>query len=585
MKGILLGLFGVFFMCNMQAQKVSGFLKNDTVPIEFANVILFKSVDSTFVNSGVSDSKGYFSLASSDQDSVFLQCSYVGYADFNSSAFIGEKNFGEITLENDNQIGEVEISFSKPFKETSAHGTTYNIGSSPVLNMGNAKKMLTKLPGVQFKQGGNISVNGKDNATVYINGKRSYLESKAVVAYLQTIPAEDILRVEIYDTPPARFDAEGNGAVINIVIRKPPLGTNGSVFLEAGYGTYYKISPAININHRTEKVNVYGGFRMRSQHTGNVQNDSSVLNMQQGHYIVNAANAFERQNIYNGKVGIDFYASDKNTFGIYYDFNIRNEDSEFNTNSTIGGDFINDYDHFNGENKFTKSNNRQNVTVDFNRKLNDSTHFSSDLVFIRLSINDDNNTHNDLYLNGASKGNSLVVSNRVSNINILAAKTDYSAKLKNKWSVEMGAKYSYIFNDNSFVAYTGTLPTNLTLDLNTTNDFKYTESITAGYFSIQKKWSEKWMSDIGFRGELTNVVGDSPTQDLKFVNNYFNLFPNISLVYKPADHHQLSLLYTQRIDRPYTTELNPFLTSINELEFESGNANLQPARDLSLIHI
>jgi hypothetical protein len=145
--------------------------------------------------------------------------------------------------------------------------------------------------------------------------------------------------------------------------------------------------------------------------------------------------------------------------------------------------------------------------------------------------------------------------------------------------MDAGAKFSYIFNDNNFISHTGTESSDLAFDSNVSNDFKYFETIGASYLSLQKNWSSKWMSDIGGRAEQTNVTGESPTENLTFTKSYFNFFPNVSLVYKPSKEHQFSLLYTERIDRPNTTELNPFLKAVNELEFKSGNPDLNPARD------
>lgn len=318
MKAKLWLFFALIGMINAKAQEVNGILKNDSIAIQYANIILFKKSDSSIVNTTASGKDGYFKLKSSKKDSVFLQCSYIGYKDFFSAPFIGDKSFGEITISNDNELDVLELTAKrKPFKEISAHGSTFNISESPILKTGNAKRMITKLPGVQIKQGGNISVNGKDNATVYINGKRSYLEADGIVQYLQTLPAEDILKVEVFDVTPARFDAEGNGAIINIVIKKPPLGTNGRINLEVGYGNYYKISPTLSLNHRSEKSNVYGSFQWKSGKRDYYQIDSTVLNANQGEYIFNHIDNLIELNSISGKIGYDYYQNDKNTFGIF----------------------------------------------------------------------------------------------------------------------------------------------------------------------------------------------------------------------------------------------------------------------------
>ena len=573
---LLMGLLCAFFS---SAQEVTGQLKGDSGSIQYANVVLFNYGDSSVIISVASAEDGSFSLKINEKDSVFIESFYTGFKSFSSKPFVGAKQFGEIRLEGDTKLDTLTITFKKPFQEISAHGTTFNVNGNAILQNGSADRLLRKLPGVQIRQGRNIAVNGKNNATVYINGKRSYLEEKDLIQYLQTIPADQILKVEVYDTPPARFDADGNGAIINIIIKKPPLGTNGRLSSEFGYGNLFKMGTIFFVNHRTKKFNVYGGIQFRLRQNNSKSSDSTILNQGKGHYMFNDGESIEERNKYDAKIGIDYYPNEKTTFGIYYDYGSRVGINKHITEVNIAADIINDYNAFNGKEATDHESARQNFNFDFNHAINDSVNISSDFVFLRLDFKDDINTRNDLFQEANLFGHTLTTSKSNTNINIMALKGDYRTQLKNKWHVDAGIKYSYIFNDNNFISYSGTNETDLVLNLNVSNDFKYFESIAAGYISIQKTWSKSWSTDIGGRAEQTNVKGASPTESLKFTNNYFNFFPNTSVMYKPSKKHQFSLLYTERIDRPNTTELNPFLKAVNELEFKSGNPDLKPAID------
>lgn len=275
---------------------------------------------------------------------------------------------------------------------------------------------------------------------------------------------------------------------------------------------------------------------------------------------------------------MDYYPNDKTTLGIYFDCNIKNEVNKHLTNGDIIVDVVN-YNALKSEKISDNQNLIQNFNLDFNRNINDSVNFSSDIVFLRFNLEDVINTNNDLYQGNVIFDKTLINSKSKASINIFALKGDYSAQLKKKWKIDIGLKYSYIFDNNNFIAYSGTKSKDLILDTNVSNDFKYQESIAAGYLSIQKKWSGKFVTDIGGRVEQTKILGSSPAEYLKFTKKYFNFFPNISFVYNISKNHKFSLLYTERIERPNTTELNPFLKFINEFELESGNPNLNPVLD------
>ena len=575
-----LALFLIVILCPIfiRAQKVSGILNGPSGKIQFANIILFNANDSSVVQSVISTENGSFSMKNNNKDSVFIQTLCTGFKVFSSIPFVGPKQFGEITLESDTDLDTLLISYKKPFKEISAHGTTFNIEGNKMLQTGTADRMIRKLPGVQIRQEKSISVYGKNNATIYINGKRSYLEEKNLIQYLQTIPADQILKVEVYDTPPAKFDSEGDGAIINIIMKKPPLGTFGNIYTDFGHGNYFKIGTLINVNHRTKKFNLYGGIRFRSYETANVTQDSTILDYSKSQYFFNKGNFNNESVLYNGKIGLDYYPNDKTTLGIYFDCNIKNEVNKHLTNGDIMVDVVN-YNALKSEKISDNQNLIQNFNLDFNRNINDSVNFSSDIVFLRFNLEDVINTNNDLYQGNVIFDKTLINSKSKASINIFALKGDYSAQLKKKWKIDIGLKYSYIFDNNNFIAYSGTKPKDLILDTNVSNDFKYQESIAAGYLSIQKKWSGKFVTDIGGRVEQTKILGSSPAEYLKFTKKYFNFFPNISFVYNISKNHKFSLLYTERIERPNTTELNPFLRFINEFELESGNPNLNPVLD------
>ena len=72
----------------------------------------------------------------------------------------------------------------------------------------------------------------------------------------------------------------------NLILKEKPFGTFGRAYTEFGYGNYYKVSPSINFNHRSNRLAFYGDVRGRSQKTNERSLDSTVLNKTNGEHIV-----------------------------------------------------------------------------------------------------------------------------------------------------------------------------------------------------------------------------------------------------------------------------------------------------------
>ena len=75
-------------------------------------------------------------------------------------------------------------------------------------------------------------------------------------AGLQQLQGSLIERVEIITNPSARYEAEGVGGIINIILKKERTnGLNGSFDLIAGQPDNYGV--ALNLNFRKERLNFF----------------------------------------------------------------------------------------------------------------------------------------------------------------------------------------------------------------------------------------------------------------------------------------------------------------------------------------
>ena len=83
----------------------------------------------------------------------------------------------------------------------------------------NALDVLKKTPGLHVTDEA-VSIIGRGKVIVLINDKRVRLSGKALVDLLRSYTQEDIAEVQVITTPPAKYEAEGNAGILNIVLKR-----------------------------------------------------------------------------------------------------------------------------------------------------------------------------------------------------------------------------------------------------------------------------------------------------------------------------------------------------------------------------
>jgi hypothetical protein len=162
---------------------------------------------------------------------------------------------------------------------------------------------------------------------IYIDGKQSYLVGTDLTNYLKTIQANDIDAVEIITQPSSKFDAAGNAGIVNIKLkRNKNFGTNGSVSAGVNVGKWATSINSLSLNNRNKKSNLYGNYSNRFG-----QNyDFIDINRQQGtNTFESKSKTTDNPNANNIKLGYDYYANAKNTFGVIMTGNFNNSYSRY----------------------------------------------------------------------------------------------------------------------------------------------------------------------------------------------------------------------------------------------------------------
>lgn len=579
----------IFHHTAFAQQRISGLIQDEAgQAVPYANVLLLSASDSSLVKGTATDSTGTYVLEGISRGNYLLSAQMIGYNSYFSGPFVfnGEdKPFSLIQLtESTTELSEVIVSSTKPLIEVTPNALVVNVGASPILQNGTAHDVLEKSPGVVIDQNGSISVKGKSNVLIYLDGKPTYLSGSDLLRLLESTPAGNIEKVEIMDNPPARYDAEGNAGIINIVrTKEAATGLNGSVSLNTGYGRYPKASPSLDVNYRQKKFNLFGNYNYfynkrfqynnifrRLPYLGDddpstattFDQFSSMINFVRGH---------------NFRTGADLFIAPKSTLGALVSGNHGSWQGDQETHTKLEGTYDNPYNRLKADNDSRHEWNNLTYNLNFKQELGKAGEFTLDADYA-LRNNNSRQSNDNYYFSdegSSSEPPLLVRTHTQTNMAILAIKADYTGKIFSDWNLEAGVKTSTVKTDNN-LDFRTFLTDAFIRDSLRSNRFQYDENINAAYANINKKWGEHWQVQTGLRGEQTYSKGYSVTIDSTVQRNYFNLFPSASVSYNVENQYSFSLSYSRRIDRPNYGNLNPFEYFLDRFTFSRGNPFLSP---------
>lgn len=590
MKYFLSLLILIFFYNNTIAQTtIEGKVETeDAGTIPFVNVLLLKSSDSTLVKGVITNDEGRYSFNNIENGTYLIASSMVGYTQSYSSPFTVDKQSVDIEIpdllltKNVEQLNEVSIVTTRPFIEKELDRTVINVANSIVSSGSTGLEVLERAPGVIVdRQNDAISLLGKDGVIVQIDGKRTYLGMADVVALLRSTSSDNIDKIELITNPSARYDAEGNAGIINIVMKENnSIGTNGSISVAGGSGRYTRERGSIQLNHRSENFNMFGSYSINQ--SGNYYDFELFRNQADGN-----RRSIAEQEMYirmqslgqNAKAGVDYYIGENTTIGLAWtgfwsDIQQRNPEARTTFRRQEPGSI---YLQTLSSIRMSNISSNQIGNLNLQHKFgNSGGTISADITGGRFTRESDNKLVTDTIIpQDASNVSEELVTQMPTIIDILTFKLDYNLPLWEGWNMEAGLKSSTVESDNNLTLESG--PTGaLEIDPTLSNRFIYNEKVHAAYLSVRGSYSEKTELQLGLRAELTNSTGNSLTLNQKVEREYLDLFPSFFISQAFSDKYQLTFSYSYRIDRPSYQNLNPARWYLDPYSIERGNPFLNP---------
>jgi outer membrane receptor protein involved in Fe transport len=181
----------------------------------------------------------------------FLKFSFLSYQEKRVHGVVVEKgavDVGTVRLSaGTKMLDEVVVRGEKSTMELALDKKIFNVGQDLANAGGSASDILMNVPSVSVDGEGNVRLRGSDNVRILIDGKPSGLVSFKGGAGLQQLQANMVERVEVITNPSARYEAEGQAGIINIVLKKERTqGFNGAFDGIGGYPT--NLGGAANVN-------------------------------------------------------------------------------------------------------------------------------------------------------------------------------------------------------------------------------------------------------------------------------------------------------------------------------------------------
>lgn len=513
--------------------------KDDKSPLKAASVLVIDSRNSAHKEETLTDMNGKF-VVGEPYGNYSIEIDLDGY---NTTIIDGislsikskEENLDTIKISKGNSIVKIVLKAKDEILNNLNNMKTFHVSRSILSNHGSVIDLLKKLPSVTVDIDGNISLGGNQTAVLYVDGK---ITPPGIVFSMN---AYSVDRIEILSDPSARYQTEGQSGIINIILKKnPELGISGTAAVSLGTKDKYNTSLSLNANNK--KMKIFGNYNFQSLHT-----NTTVDFLQQ-----NYMNILTSTNI-NPFSGNSQAITNLGSLGINYRFT---EWQFLNLNSTInsiksGLNSVTTYNTFDSTGALSYKSiikvdnpstyNNFNAILDYwntFRNSGKSLHLGASVYLLDDDLTLSADTQK-IVLNGNSLNSRSIMMNTYNGYNQIYFNLlgDYLHQISDIFNIEAGISSYYYYNDYSSFAQNFDTVSNLWIPGSLTNT-----ELNALYNSAYIINS----SSIGSFGLQLGLRAEHSSSKSYFYSDYYNLFPNVSLIQNLSDVNKIQLNYSRK---------------------------------------
>ncbi|MGZ3811728.1 MAG: TonB-dependent receptor domain-containing protein, partial [Mucilaginibacter sp.] len=545
----------------------------------------FKQGNPSPINGVVSDTKGNFTISNLSPGEYSLAIDFIGYQKKTIDHLIISSTSTNIALGNilitpiQSQLKTVEIIGKTNIVENKIDKMVYNVANDLTSQGGSASDVLQKVPQVTVDIDGNVQLQGNANIRFLINGKPSSIFGASLADALQSIPANQIKSIEVITSPGAKYDANGTGGIINIILKDSKIqGLNGSINLSAGTR---RENGSFNLNVRK------GNFGINAFFNGGEQINSTTINTTDNlsysktrdtttHLFQKGNSSFTRGGYQSGlSFNWDITKKDQLTASFGYNhfanhnYGLTNQETsvfDIPNNNTVSDIFS----LRNSDSRFTGK------YYDYSLSYKKTFEKEGQELDVLYNSSYGNNSSKFLQQQDYPAGgypSSGTQSNNPGTDHETDISIDYTQPVSKNFTIETGAK-AVLENINNTVV-TDTLSNGVFVpNANQTYGFNYNRKVYAYYLSATFSLFHNFIDGkAGLRDEYTSTSADFAGTHIP---GYNVVAPSLVLSHKIDETQSFKLSYTYRIERPEYRDLNPFYNISDPHNISTGNPNLSP---------
>ena len=585
MRLALLSLFtlSATLLLTAQSGELTGTLVQDGNgdPLGFATTVAYRTADSTMAANATTDVDGSFSMAVVP-GTYYVEIQFLGYDNLTLEAVeiteaAPSRDLGVIRMgQSGVALETVEVTTERSQMVMKLDKRVFNVGKDLTGAGNNAADILNNVPSVNVDPEGNVSLRGSNGVRILVDGKPSAMLSSGDVDALRRMQGDIIESVEVITNPSARYEAEGEAGIINIILKKnKQKGVNGSFGATAGAPDNY--GGSYSLNYRRQQFNMFSNFGIsyrRSPGGGSERqrffNEDGSLRSR-----YDTETDQDRGGIGgNLQIGTDWFMNDRNqlTGSLLYR---RSKDDNRTTIIYRDIDGSGNLQQTTTRNVLENSEN-QNLESALNYTRTYARHEDQKLTAVAQYILDDDIELSDITQRISDDNDPLLqkASNTEYETNLLL-QADYVHPFNDSIKLEGGVRSTFRTIKNAFQVQeqdeNGVFQVFDRFD----DELEYNENIAAAYFIGSGEFGAIGVQ-LGVRGELSDVTAELLKSGVDNEQNYFNLFPSAAVTYQFSEANQLQVSYSRRLSRPYFRLLLPFSNFNNPRNNSVGNPTLRP---------
>ncbi|WP_066797575.1 outer membrane beta-barrel family protein [Sphingomonas soli] len=459
---------------------------------------------------------------------------------------------------------EVVVTGKTAEVRTAPDRMSFNIANDLQAQNGTVADALRAVPGVEVDLEGRVSLRGDPGVKILVDGRPSAMmngDSRATV--LQSMPANQIERVEVITNPSAAMSPEGSGGVINLVTKQARPGARSGTIRPT---LASRESAGLNVNGVLSKpgLTLTGDAGYRRLHTEQGSNQQrSRFDVLSNGFIDSRQESLARNTISfaNARFGADYDLDKKNRLSTELGYRDgRAEARRVDNFTSPSSAYVRRSDS-------RMSNSSGSGRASWRHTIGQDHELVADLEIDRMKMKREIDAVTTPSLGGGAPGYE-----RIGNV---AVRRDYEAKLDYKrpmgegQSLNIGYQYDLSQNDFRATGLRGASWAALAPIAGLNNRFKFDQAIHAVYGTFKFDLG-KFELQPGLRLEQVDYEVDTVS------DGYFRAYPTLHAGYEISAKQKLRGSYSRRIQRPSAQDFYPYPLYVDPQNLRQGNSALRP---------